>query len=151
MRCQTVKKKLSAYMDEALRPDERKLVMQHLKTCKNCAFELKKLEAVWDALGILPEIEAAPYFYPRLKTRMASFSKNGRPIWKKQLWIPFASAAVLLAGIFLGQTVGDGFNGNGSSQVVLGESYSEDELMDAFNDFPSSSMGDIYIDWIDYE
>jgi len=146
MSCQRVKKKLSAYMDGALQPEDQKEIKNHLDNCQDCADELKNLQVVWEALDILPQAERTPYFYTRLKARIESSSRNGKPVWKKQLWVPFAFAAAMFAGLFLGQSVGKGINGNGSKQEILGESYTEDELLDAFNDFPSSSMGNVYLD-----
>jgi len=62
MRCHSVLKKLSAYQDGELKPQEKMEVGTHLQSCQSCREEYEKVEQVWQALGELKEIYPDPWF-----------------------------------------------------------------------------------------
>ncbi len=145
MKCREVKRKLSAYMDGELDLHEKKMVEVHLRDCVKCQHELEILKETWREISILPTPDPSPYFYAKLKTRMTAKEKKRKTSWVEQILIPVSAMAVVVLGVFIGSTV----SRNGNLQVV--NSSAEEELisslyLNSFDDFPSSSLGDIYIE-----
>ena len=66
MKCRNVQKKLSAYQDRELEPQEQEQVRSHLLSCRACREQYEELERVWQTLGELEEIRPDPWFYRQL-------------------------------------------------------------------------------------
>ena len=62
MKCHTVKKKLSAYQDQELRPRKQEEVAGHLAGCGDCRAQYEELELIRQALEKLEEIQPNPWF-----------------------------------------------------------------------------------------
>jgi predicted anti-sigma-YlaC factor YlaD len=110
MKCHSIQKKLSAYQDGELKPQEQNEIRSHLLKCRSCAEQYEKLERVWQTLGQLDEIGPDPWFYPQLVRKIGDRRQNRRFVTLRQVyrWLP-ASAIVsvllvvgLLAGTYLG-------------------------------------------------
>jgi len=56
MSCHDARESLSAFLDEALAPDERQRVAQHLEGCSECQRELARLE---QTVALLHRVEPA--------------------------------------------------------------------------------------------
>ncbi len=78
--CEEVRSLLSEYADRELPEDDVRRVEEHLRTCKDCAFEstivlnLKKLVEVWD--GVKPE----EGFEKKVLERVKSAPRGGSPL-----------------------------------------------------------------------
>jgi len=145
MKCREVKRKLSAYMDGELDLHEKKMVETHLQSCAKCQHELKILKETWEEITNLPLPDPVPYFYTRLKVRMEEREKKKRLNWVEQVLIPASAVAVIALGVFIGSTV----SRNGNLQIA--NSSVEEELvsslyLNSFDDFPNSSLGEVYIE-----
>ena len=145
MKCREVRRKLSAYMDGELNLYEKKMVETHLRSCTECQHELEILKETWEEIGALSLPEAAPYFYARLKARMKELEKKKRLSWVERVLIPASAVVVIVLGIFIGSTV----SRNGNLQAA--NSSAEEELvsslyLNSFDDFPNSSLGEVYIE-----
>lgn len=137
-------KKLSAYLDGELPPEESAALEEHLARCAACREELSRLAFVSEALETLDGAEPDPYFAPRLK-RLA-VAERGRG-WARRAFVPAAAAAAaalsLLLGAFLGRALYaepdvSTSNGNGELAAYLGVSPVED--------FPDGSLGETWGD-----
>ena len=143
MKCSKIKRKLSAYSDGELDTTQKEIVEVHLQGCESCRQVLENLVTSWDLLDTLPTPEPVPYFYTRIKNRMASGEKERKWRWVDRILIPASAVAVIIFGIVVGSIVGR----NGSR--LTGEITTEDEMvnslyLDTFDDFPSASLGDVY-------
>ena len=70
MKCHRVLKKLSAYQDGELKPQEQNEVRSHLLSCQSCRDQYAELEKAWQTLGDLKEIHPDPWFYAQLRRRI---------------------------------------------------------------------------------
>ena len=59
MNCQKVQSLLSAYLDQELTTEERRIIRQHLFTCRTCSLEYESLSLLKSSLGSL-EAPAEP-------------------------------------------------------------------------------------------
>ena len=137
-------KKLSAYVDGELPPEDGAALEEHLARCAACRKELSRLEFVSEALESLEGAEPDPYFAPRLK-RLAA--EGRRRNWPGRVLVPAAATAAaalsLLLGAFLGRALYaepdvSASNGNGELAAYLGVSPVED--------FPDGSLGEAWGD-----
>ena len=113
MNCRNVKKRLSAYQDRELGPDEQARIRSHLQGCPECSALYAELQHTWEALDEAPEINPAPTFYPGLRKKIAAL--NGRRFFPglrqvlQFLPSPLATATLVLAGLFIGAYAGNFF------------------------------------------
>ncbi len=150
MKCQENQKRFSAYLDGELDSNQKRVVEMHLQECEACRDALKRLAESWDLLGLLPKPEPVSYFYVRFKARMASEEQEKKVRWRERILVPVSAVAVVALGVFVGSTVGK--NGNGYAM----ESSTEEALvsslyLDSFDDFPSASLGEVYLDLAEEE
>ncbi|MCL6551865.1 MAG: zf-HC2 domain-containing protein [Firmicutes bacterium] len=91
-----VRRQLSAYLDEELRPEEAAAVRAHLAACAPCAAELEELRATRALLRRLPAPQVPAGFLDDLRARLAA-EGTGRRAW----WPPVlvARPAVLVAAV----------------------------------------------------
>jgi len=89
--------RLSAYLDDELRPLDREAVESHLRACEACAARLEEMAAV-DTLARELPVEAPPGYFDslpgRVRARM-SFPARRRPV--VPVWSWAVAAALLLA------------------------------------------------------
>jgi anti-sigma factor RsiW len=111
MKCSKVQKKLSAYQDRELKPQEQEQVKSHLLSCRACCEQYAELERVWQTLGGLEEIHPAPWFY-RQVVRKIKEPREQRPFPSLQ-WVPRLLPApvivfiLLVVGILTGTYLGN--------------------------------------------
>ena len=77
MKCHSVLKKLSAYQDGELKPQEQNEVRSHLLSCQSCREQYEELEKAWQTLGELKEIHPDPWFYSQLRRRIKEPRQKG--------------------------------------------------------------------------
>ena len=70
MNCKEIKTLLSVCLDNELKKDEENLVIEHLKTCKNCSLELDKFKQIQKLFSYKEKVEPAPFFETRLFNRI---------------------------------------------------------------------------------
>jgi len=63
MKCHSIQKKLSAYQDRELEPNEQEQVRGHLLSCRDCREQFAEIERVWKIVGQFEEIRPDPWFY----------------------------------------------------------------------------------------
>jgi len=113
MECRSAKRKVSAYLDNAMSEQERRELRLHLRVCRVCALESQRLERVRNTMRSLPQRNSPPDLSVRLrvvasKARMDATNRWGRK-WErleltlKHLMRPLALPAVggLCSAIFL--------------------------------------------------
>ena len=145
MKCEEIKRKLSAFLDNELKEEDMRLIRDHLKECKMCAEELQAINSVWNFVEKAEGLEPSPYFWTRLSARIAQQEKEKTFRWNflRRLIsnpIPVAAAAALVLGLLLGNFVGrmlypNGSYTNGTAEVLA---------LNTFDDLPSGSLADAY-------
>lgn len=145
MKCQKCQRKLTAYMDGELSKEEKAHIASHIQSCPECAHTMQMLSRSCDALKWLPEADPPSHFFIRLKARMASEKKDRKERWIERVLLPASAVAVVGMGIFLGSLVGqngDMVNGN----LGVEEEWISALDLDRFDDVPSASLGDAYME-----
>ena len=145
MKCHNIIRKLSAYMDGELSEEDKTQVASHIQECPDCARALRGLSRAWDTLEWLPETDPPPHFFIRLKARMASVKEKRKERWIEGVLLPASAVAVIGIGILIGSLVGK--NGD----IINGSMGAEEEwisslYLDRFDDVPSASLGDAYLE-----
>lgn len=150
MTCGEIQKRFSAYLDGELESDQKATMEVHLRGCEACQRALKTLTETWDLVVTIPEAESAPYFYTRLKARIASEERRRRWGWVERVLVPASAVAVVILGVLVGSTVGrngEGWAGEPSAEEKMVSSL----YLDSFDDFPSTSLGEAYFGLADEE
>lgn len=147
MKCKEIQNKLCAYLDDELTSDKKSAMNTHLKTCKICWDMAETYMKIDKLLTILPEPPSNPYFYTRLRAKFPFREREEKITWIEKILLPISTAVVVCLGIFIGILVGK--NGNGLSTQFSNESEIDQTFyLENFNDFPSSSFGEIYFELI---
>jgi anti-sigma factor RsiW len=137
-------KKLSAYLDGELPPEESAALEEHFARCAACRDELSRLEAVSEALETLDGAEPDPYFAPRLKRLAVAERSRG---WARRAFVPAAAAAAAALSLVLGGFLGRALytEPNGASAAANGE-LAEYLGVSPVEDFPDGSLGEAWGD-----
>lgn len=151
MRCKKAKEKLSAFIDNALDREKTLEIKQHLAECSYCEQELELLAKTWDVLDMCEKIEPSDNFEARFwqrvrerEPRQSFFQK----ILKRLIPVPAMAMIILLAGLIGGTYLGNMLYPK-KQKLSSDESLSllKENLLylDNFEDFPTESLGGIYI------
>lgn len=144
MKCSEIRKKLSAYLDGEITDQEKKTLSDHLDNCLDCRNELLALRTVRKNLNIMPDIAVPPYFYTRLKQRVAD-SDQRLPILERlrQIALPGFAVALTLLALVLGNTMAriiyQGI-ANPESSTETANVFG----IDAFDEYPEGSISNAY-------
>jgi hypothetical protein len=88
MECKTAKKRLALYVDDALTPEERRLVKRHLSVCRPCALDLERYAGVRRSLRSLPRLVPPADLTTRLRvvaSKVRTESFGGATPWQRWL------------------------------------------------------------------
>lgn len=70
MECKSIQKKLSAYIDDILSPQEKMMVDEHLRTCPACASALSDLKKTVGLIKNLEEVEPPAWMTQKIMARI---------------------------------------------------------------------------------
>jgi hypothetical protein len=68
--CAHCKEQLSTYLDGITTAEEKKLIEEHLSTCKHCSLSLSELTKTQETLHNLEEVEPPPWFTQKIMNRV---------------------------------------------------------------------------------
>jgi len=111
MKCSQVPKRLSAFQDGELNPQEQERVSNHLESCSACREQYAEMEKVWQAIGDFKEILPEPEFYGQLVRKINYSDQTRFPVrfsWFFQIFSsPWATSTLLIVGILVGTFLGN--------------------------------------------
>jgi hypothetical protein len=131
-------------MDGELSTERKKTIQIHLQECETCQETLKTMNQAWCLLDELPAPESVPYFYTRLKARMEAEKPEKGQKWIERILIPTSAVVAIILGIFMGSIVGS--NGNQQAEAAVVDEEFIASYLDSFEDLPSISLGEDYLD-----
>ncbi len=102
MSCKKFRILLSVYLDQEITKDEEKKLLEHLKTCPDCARELEYLKEIKKVLLLKERKEPQEFFETRLLARIKN--KGKQLIW--QAYFPVFKKSILVVLIFFLLIVG---------------------------------------------
>jgi anti-sigma factor RsiW len=111
MKCRSVQKKLSAYQDRELEPQEQEQVRSHLLSCRVCSEQFAELEWVWKIVGQFEEIRPDPWFYRQLVRKTKE--PREQSLWPtierffQPLRTPAIASILLAVGVLAGAYLGN--------------------------------------------
>ena len=156
MRCEKVKRGLSAFVDGEVKDKEKKKILAHLKTCSSCDQEAKTLFSLQVLLEEGKEtIKIPPYFINKLEQKIAQLEEKKNAfgkLWERinQAFIPATTVAILIIGIFIGNHLGDVFYSgiaeilNFRDSSLIQEAVDQSLYLSSLDDFPPESLGGAY-------
>jgi hypothetical protein len=107
MKCEAIHEDLQAFLDDALAPEDRQRVADHVAACPSCRATLRDLRAVSGALGrwAVPEPENLPSARELLaRAQTAASAPTATHAWPPvgfQKWFAAAALVVIAAGFSL--------------------------------------------------
>jgi hypothetical protein len=111
MKCESVREKLTAYLDGELEGERGSAVRGHLRGCAECRQVASDEAALRDGLRALPTLDPPPSLWAGVQARLAAaeVADSERPAWRRALgWLRshapqlgFASAAICAAIVLL--------------------------------------------------
>ena len=150
MKCSDVKKRLKAYHDGEMQPDEMKMFAEHLESCTQCADEAAVISQAWEMLLDLPGGDPAPDLFPGVADRISQGEGklSGLRIseWFAGLRRPFAEAAALM--MLMGFITGFGIAGLFQEGTANGEMAVDSQGEEIFFEMQDSSITNAYMTFI---
>ncbi|TET72623.1 MAG: hypothetical protein E3J56_05055 [Candidatus Aminicenantes bacterium] len=151
MRCEKVKEKLSAFIDNALDREKTSEIQQHLAECSVCNQAMKLLAQTWDALEVWEKIEPSDSFEAKFWQRVRERELR-KPFFQKLLKrvIPAPATVIILViglfgGIYLGNIVFPKETKVSTNESLLSLGKENFLYLDNFEDFPPESVAGVYI------
>lgn len=104
MKCEQMQEWMSERLDGELDDQRTHILETHLKTCSDCEQEWQLLEASWEAIGDLPELEPSPLFRAQVWEKLRHEpAREGSWVWWRRLLLPLVATAAcmtLAVGLF---------------------------------------------------
>lgn len=150
MRCRTVQRKLSAFLDGELSEKKTSRIAEHLSGCPNCQQEVASLSSVWKRLGERHAVDPSPYFWTRLSARIAQVEERRFSLDKvggilNRLLVPATAIAASLVGFWVGGAL---YDVHREDQPDEWKQVTASLYLDALDDFPVQSIGSAYMELV---
>ena len=159
MKCSQVQKRLSAFQDGELKPQEQGRIDEHLESCPLCRERYEEMEKVWQALGDLREINPEPGFYGQLVKKINECHETLSPAGFQRIFQFFSSSWAMCTLLFIGILAGT-FLGNILAKSELfpfqqrQASYSQEAIevfsLKVFDPIPPGTLADKYMRMASY-
>jgi predicted anti-sigma-YlaC factor YlaD len=146
MKCSSIQRKLSAFLDNELSEKDRLYILEHLKLCSCCKEKLERLSQVSDSLDLLEEIEIPSYFMVHLKQRIAE-NRRSRffPLpfqgWGRYVFAPVGIPILFIVSVLIGSYLGTTINQKTSQ---ASKEFNNLFGVTSLNNLPEGSVGDTY-------
>jgi hypothetical protein len=109
-----IRRKLSAYLDNAVSAEEKEEIKRHLGSCGNCRGALADLEWTIEHLKRLPEVEPPPWLTAKIMAKVRDSSAPQTSLWRRLFFplrvkLPLEAVALIflsVTGYYLVRTVG---------------------------------------------
>ncbi|MEE4198368.1 MAG: zf-HC2 domain-containing protein [Bacteroidales bacterium] len=131
MKCAKIHKKIGAYHQGILSPQEKNKFEEHLSVCKACSGIYTKFVRTMNHLNSQETIPEQPFYYTRLKQRMENRKAQNESLlhgqWARKVLQPAIYTASILLAVYFGILIGTGATGN-ESRLANYEPAAEDYL-----------------------
>ena len=150
MNCSAAKKGISALIDRSINSRLRQDLLRHLEECPDCRNYQEELTSLFSGLRAPAEIKPSPYFFLKVKRKIAENEKETLPLLSRLHWVATAAAAMvmaiaLLTGNFFGTNLWTAFSQQASSdQEIVSSSLG----LGAFADSSDESFTAAYADTV---
>lgn len=112
--CTDIQKKLPAYFEDVLDPEEKRRIEEHLSSCQQCSTTLATLRKTGDLLRNLEEVEPPPWLTEKIMAHVREEAEEKHGIFRRLFYplhikIPveaFATLLVLVLGVYVYKATG---------------------------------------------
>lgn len=156
MKCRKASRRLNAYLDGELAPDEALAVQEHLRACERCVAELEGLKQLDEALDAEPAVAVPSGFARRVRAiaeeRGAARVRLGTSRGRLNLVLSrIAAVVVVAAGLWVGALMA---RGTSRSSLVAVEPQTDevtelDLQLDPLSATPPGSVAEVYLALVD--
>lgn len=109
-----MRRKLSAYLDNAVTADEKAEIKRHLGSCGTCRGEIADLELTVGYLKTLPDVEPPPWLTAKIMAKVREMASPKPTLWQRLFYplhvkLPieaFALVFLCVTGFYLARTIG---------------------------------------------
>jgi Predicted integral membrane protein (DUF2275)/Putative zinc-finger len=84
-----IRHKLSDYIDGSIAPGERRMIEEHLKTCRTCGEALEELQKTIEHIRTVEEIDAPPWMTRKIMSKVREEAEKKRSGFRR-LFTPFS-------------------------------------------------------------
>jgi anti-sigma factor RsiW len=147
MTCKSMRELVTPYIDEALEPSERDVLIRHIRECSECRAHYEEIRGVHAVLAGAERYPAPAGFSSKVMTRVKAEQEAGMQAFtafKTPLFLKFAEAAFAVVIAIIGIISGNILMTNGYTPErppVIEVSLS----LDVFDPLPPDSLGGAYI------
>jgi hypothetical protein len=104
MECKDIQKRLSAYIEKAVTPQQKTAIDAHLKQCKRCRQDLADLKRTIEYVQKLEEVEPPAWLAQRVMARVRSEAEAKQRIWQRlflpvHIKLPLEAIAVIFIAV----------------------------------------------------
>jgi len=147
MKCKSIQKRLSAYIDGELGEDLAGEISRHLETCPYCGKELARLRQLYGFIDIDVSMTDDPHFVTRVRAGLQKRDQAHLNVGKLEWWIGrLLIPATLVVGLFIGTIIGKqvsrGLLPSSSANFEMSRDYID---RDVFSAVPSGSLVDNFL------
>jgi anti-sigma factor RsiW len=149
MKCSQIRKMISPYVDEELRPEHRRAFTAHIRECAACKKELENMQSVHELFASAESYSAPSGFATRVmenleETEETAYSRLWRfltvqPFFLRTAEVTFALIVVMIGVISGNLLVRDRITPQ--KPLTVQESFS----LDLFQATPPDSIGGVYV------
>jgi hypothetical protein len=109
-----MRRKLSAYLDNAVTTEEKSEIKRHLGSCGTCRGEIADLELTVGYLKTLPDVEPPPWLTAKIMAKVREMSETKPTLWQRLFFplhvkLPIEAVALVflcVTGFYLARTIG---------------------------------------------
>lgn len=148
MRCSRIRKMISGYVDDELKPEDRRAVVLHVEVCDACRKELEETRQVKQLFASAKRFEAPYAFAERVMARIGEAEERPLPRLRRiftgqPLFVRAAQVAFALVVILVGLVSGNMLTASrpAEQQQAVQDTFS----LDLFQAAPPGSIGGIYV------
>ena len=104
MECKGTQERLSAYLEEVVSPEERKLIEGHLNSCQQCRSAFADLKKVGELLKDVEEVEPPAWLTQKIMSRVRAENERKRGVLRKLFYplhikVPIEAFATVLIAV----------------------------------------------------
>ena len=137
MRCWSVRRKLSAFIDGELARGPAERIEAHVAACEACAERLRRMRAAWEEVARLPAPAAGDDLWPGILAKLVEGDPTAEPDrGRSRFLVPATVAACALAGIALGGFAAVRLLPRSTARPPIAAASSDDSFAEAFADLP---------------
>ena len=105
MQCEEIREQFADYVIDQIQESDRRVLDEHLNTCRACRGELEELKTLWGQLGRIPSAQPESDLRVRFDLMLQAYQGGLQGPAKKWYW-PLLQAGIAAALLIVGVAIG---------------------------------------------